>query len=342
MTNCGWRGVWQLATSLGAVFVTAFVLNLAMGSQAAWAQTTASSTIHGLVSDESGAALPGVTVIIKSPGLQVGQVSKVTEPDGSYRFGNLTVGTYRVAFELAGFKTLVRDDVRLPVGFVARIDAVLEVGGIEETVTVSGAAPVVDLTTTTTSVNLSRDTIESVPAGRGYQHLFAMTPGVTTEGSPDIGDSAVASRSNIQSYGATAQAKIEVEGINVSVGNSSATYLTTFSFEEIQIRTSGNDAEVSAPGISMVSVLKSGSNQFHGTYRLGYEGSGFESDNITPELQAQGLSATVPLRYYYDTPRISEDASSGTGCGSTQGITNSHGSIAPLGSQRDQGLMGSI
>ena len=305
MTIFGWRGAWKEVPVFPAVFVMAFVVNLAIGSQTAWAQTTASSTIHGLATDASGAALPGVTVTLTSPALQLPQVTKVTEPDGSYRFGDLPVGSYRVAFELVGFKTLVRDEVRLPIGFVARIDAVLEVGGIEETVTVSGAAPVVDLTTTTTSVNLTRDTIETVPAGRGYQHLFAMTPGVTTEGSPDIGDSAVASRSNIQSYGATAQAKIEVEGINVSVGNSSATYLTTFSFEEIQIRTLGNDAEVSAPGISMVSVLKSGSNQFHGTYRLGYEGSGFESDNITPELQAQGLSATVPLRYYYEVLRRS-------------------------------------
>jgi hypothetical protein len=284
-----------------ACFAALYVMLLVLtGSHVVWGQTASSSTIHGTVSDESGAALPGVTVTITSPALQVGLTSKVTEPDGTYRFGDLPVGTYKVTFELTGFKTFVRDEVRLPIGFVARIDAEMPIGNLEETITVSGAAPVVDLTTTTTSVNLTRDTLEAVPSGRGYQHLFAMTPGVTTSGSPDIGDSALASRSNIQSYGATAQAKIEVEGINISAGMSASAYLTTFSFEEIQIRTSGNDAEVSAPGISMVSVLKSGSNQFHGTYRLGYEGAAFESDNMTPKLRAQGLSASVPLRYYYE------------------------------------------
>ena len=258
------------------------------------------STIHGAVSDESGAALPGVTVTLTSQALQVGRVTRVTEPDGTYRFGDLPVGTYRIAFELPGFKTFIRDEVRLLVGFVSRIDATLAIGGIEETVTVSGQSPVVDQTTTTTSVNITRDTLETVPTGRGYQHLFAMMPGVTTAGSPDIGDSALASRSAIQSYGAAGTSKIEVEGINISVGESSPVYFTSFSFEEIQVKTSGNDAEVSTPGISMVSVLKSGSNQFHGSYRVAYEDSGFESDNMTPALRAQGLSATAPLKYYYE------------------------------------------
>ena len=290
-------GVGQAGFSL-AVTVACTVLSIAIVSQPVWAQTV--STIHGAVSDESGAALPGVTVTLTSEALQVGRVTRVTEPDGTYRFGDLSVGTYRIAFELAGFKTFIRDEVRLLVGFVSRIDATLAIGGIEETVTVSGQSPVVDQTTTTTSVNITRDTLETVPNGRGYQHLFAMMPGVTTAGSPDIGDSALASRSAIQSYGAAATSKIEVEGINISVGESSPVYFTSFSFEEIQVKTSGNDAEVSTPGISMVSVLKSGSNQFHGSYRVSYENRGFESDNMTPALRAQGLSATAPLKYYYE------------------------------------------
>lgn len=289
-------GVRRYAVS----FLVVTVACILAAATPAWAQTGSLSTIHGTVSDESGAALPGVTVTITSPAMQVGQATKVTEPDGTYRFGDLPVGTYKMTFELAGFKTLVRDEVRLPVGFVARIDTTLGIGGIEETVTVSGQSPVVDQTTTTTSVNLTRDALETVPNGRGYQHLFAMMPGVTTAGSPDIGDSALASRSPIQSYGASATSKIEVEGINISVGESSPVYFTSFSFEEIQVKTSGTDAEVSTPGISMVSVLKSGSNQFHGSYRVSYEGSGFESDNMTPKLRAQGLTATAPLKYYYE------------------------------------------
>jgi hypothetical protein len=158
----------------------------------------------------------------------------------------------------------------------------------------------VDLTSTTTSVNLTRDTLETIPAGRGYQHLFAMTPGVTTGGAPDVGDSSLASRNPIQSYGVASTAKMDVEGMNISIGESSGVYFQTYSFEEIQIKTSGNDAEVSTPGISMVSVLKSGSNQFHGSYVGAFQRPQFESSNLTDRLRAQGLSATSPLRYYYE------------------------------------------
>jgi hypothetical protein len=269
-------------------------------SAPAWAQSGSLGTIHGTASDESGAALPGVTVTLTSPALQVGKQSTTTAPDGTYRFGDLPVGTYKVAFELSGFKTIVRDELRLPVGFVARVDATMAIGGLEETITVSGQSPVVDLTTTTTSVNISRDTLETVPAGHGYQHLFAMTPGITTGGAPDVGDSSLASRNPIQSYGVAATARMDVEGMNISIGESSGVYFTTFSFEEVQIKTSGNDAEVSTPGVSMVSVLKSGSNQFHGAYSAAFQRPEFEGSNMTPRLRAQGLSATSPLRYYYE------------------------------------------
>lgn len=284
---------------IAAVLLALVVLGMTAGAPV-WAQTGALATIHGTVTDTSSAALPGVTVTITSQALQVGRATALTEPDGTYRFGDLPVGTYKITFELSGFRTFVRDEVRLPVGFVARIDATMAIGGVEETITVSGQSPVVDQTTTTTSVNLTRDTLDSVPVGRGFQFLFAMTPGVTTAGAPDVGDSALASRSNVQSYGGSGTSTIEVEGMNISSGESSAVYFTNFAFEEVQIKTSGNDAEVSTPGISMVSVLKSGSNQFHGTYTGAYEGAGFESSNLTPKLRSQGITAAAPLRYYYE------------------------------------------
>jgi hypothetical protein len=293
LRNTG-RGRRALLVSIAIMAV------LCRTSAADAAQSASAATIHGTVSDESGAALPGVTATLTSPALQVGRQTTVTGPDGTYRFGDLPVGTYRLSFELAGFKTFVRDELRLPIGFVARVDAAMAIGGIEESVTVSGASPVVDLTTTTTSVNLTRDTLETIPAGRGYQHLFAMTPGVTTGGAPDVGDSSLASRNPIQSYGVAATAKMDVEGMNISVGESSGVYFQTYSFEEIQIKTSGNDAEVSTPGISMVSVLKSGSNQFHGSYVFAFQRPQFESSNMNDKLRAQELSETSPLRYYYE------------------------------------------
>jgi outer membrane receptor protein involved in Fe transport len=264
----------------------------------AWPQS-AGSTIHGTVKDESGAAMPGVSVTIVSPALQVGQMVGISEADGTYRFGELPAGTYTIRFELPGFKAFVLDEFRLTIGFVARVDATMAVGGLEESITVTGASPVVDLTSTTTSVNLTSETLESIPIGRGLQQVLAMTPGVTTN-RVDVGDSWMGVRAAAENYGQSANVKIQVDGIDVADGTSSGVYLTNLTLEEAQIRTSGNDAEVSVPGVSMVAVIKSGSNQFRGTYMFSVERPELQSSNLNDRLKAQGLSDTEPLRHLYD------------------------------------------
>src|SRR4051794_17739676 len=97
-----------------------------------------SASIIGIVTDESGAILPGVTVTASSPSLQVQQVSDVTNTRGEYRLSPLPVGTYQVEYGLSGFQSMRREGIRLTVGFVAKLDIVLKVGSLEETVTVSG------------------------------------------------------------------------------------------------------------------------------------------------------------------------------------------------------------
>jgi hypothetical protein len=271
-------------------------------SSPAWAQSVASGSLHGTVTDATAAALPGVTATLTSPALQVPQLVAVTDQNGNYRFTDLPAGTYRVAFELTGFATLVRDQLRITVGFVAAIDVTLALAGVEQTVTVSGNSPVVDTTTTSTGTTLTREVLESVPRGGGLEDVFVMTPGVTTQGAPDVGDSNLASRQNIQAFGVANIPTLKVEGINTtdSGGDSSGSYITSYAFAEVGLKTSGNDAEISTPGISMVAVLKSGGNDFHGAYQGSFERPGLQSNNITPELKAQGLSFTQPLSNYYD------------------------------------------
>jgi hypothetical protein len=280
------------------LFATAITLALILSAPPAWAQS-ALSTIHGTVKDEQGAAMPGVTVTISSPALQVGQIVVTSEADGNYRVGELPAGLYRIAFELAGFKSYVLSDFRLTIGFVARVDATMAVGGLEESITVTGASPVVDMTSTTTSVNLTQETLESVPVGRGLQQLFAMTPGVTTN-RVDVGDSWMGVRAAAENYGQSANVKIQLDGIDIADGTSSGVYMTSLTLEEAQIRTSGNDAEVSVPGVSMVAVIKSGSNNFHGSYMGSLERPELQGSNLSDELQAQGLSETQPLKHLYD------------------------------------------
>ena len=131
---------------------------LAMAAPAAGQATQAA--IIGVVADSSGAILPGVTVTATGPALQVPQVDTVTNDRGEYRLSPLPIGTYIVTYELPGFQTVRREGVRLSVGFVATLDQVMSLGTVSETVTVSGASPLVDVTNPATSVDLSSEGLE--------------------------------------------------------------------------------------------------------------------------------------------------------------------------------------
>src|SRR5206468_11987522 len=113
------------------------------GVSAAVAQSVSSGTIEGTVKDESNAVLPGVTVTATSPQLQVGVLTQVSDSAGNYKFVDLPAGTYRLKAEIQGFSTSVREDLRLTVGFNARVDLTLKLGAMEESVTVTGQSPVV-------------------------------------------------------------------------------------------------------------------------------------------------------------------------------------------------------
>lgn len=130
------RTGWVMASALALTVLAAPI---------AWGQSSQSASIQGRVTDETGAALPGVTVTVTSRALQVPQLTATTDTSGLYRFIDLPLGTYRVTYELVGFQIFVRDELRLNAGFAAKLDAVLKVGALEETVTVSGEGPVIDL-----------------------------------------------------------------------------------------------------------------------------------------------------------------------------------------------------
>jgi carboxypeptidase family protein len=283
-------------------FLGVLVLTFNTIASTTWAQTVASGTIHGTVKDESGGTLPGVTVTLTSPVLQVGHLVMVTDSAGDYRFPNLPAGTYGAAFELTGFARVIREELRLTVGFVALVDVQMKVGRVEESVTVSGQSPVVDTTQTGAAVTLTKEALDSTPRGGGLADVYVMSPGVTTAGAPDVGDSNLASNKSVQSYGLAANPKLEVEGINITDSGStaSASYTTAFPYGEMLIKASGNDPEVSTPGILLVAQLKSGGNTFHGTYQGAFETPQLQSSNLTPQLQAQGLSFTNPIKHYYD------------------------------------------
>jgi hypothetical protein len=293
MTTLAFGRRWLI---LGA---TAWLLFACFGS--AIAQSVGSGTIEGTVRDESNAILPGVTLTISSPQLLAKEVTQVTDSAGDYKFVDLPPGTYRLKAELSGFSTFIREDLRLTVGFTARVDLSLKVGAMAESITVSGQSPVVDITSTTASVAFTKEILDAVPRGHDLQNVFAMAPGVT-QAVADVGGSTMAQRQNLSSYGVASQPKLQVEGMNITMGadQNTAIYFNDSTLEEVQIKSSGNDAEVSVPGISMVAVMKSGGNTFHGAYSAASESPKLQSSNLTDALRAQNLTATTPLKSFYD------------------------------------------
>ena len=160
---------WWWTTGL----LIAVILASAPGASA---QTVRNGSIAGSVKDDTGASLPGVTVTVTSPALQVAQLTRVSDDKGEYQFVDLPLGTYRMAFELSGFTKLVREGITLTTGFAARVDASLRIATMEETVTVSGASPVVDVTNTRGGATLTNELLETIPNNRTYNDIMALTP----------------------------------------------------------------------------------------------------------------------------------------------------------------------
>ena len=139
----------------------------------------AQASIAGVVRDTSGAVLPGVTVEAASPALIEKVRSVVTDGTGQYKVVDLRPGTYSVAFTLPGFNALKREGIELAGSFTATVNADLRVGAVEETVTVTGDAPIVDIQSVTQQRVLGKDILDSIPAGRNHANFALLIPGMT-------------------------------------------------------------------------------------------------------------------------------------------------------------------
>jgi hypothetical protein len=262
-----------------------------VGLPASTATAQQDAGIIGLVTDEGGAVLPGVTVTARSPALQVPSVIAVTDQRGQYRITPLPIGIYELEYALAGFQTVRREGIRLTVGFTASIDIALKVGSIEETVTVTAAAPVVDVKSTTTSTQFTHETIELIPTSRnGIVSLLAQAPGVRTL--RDIGGSTLNQVPTYRVFGQAGEPFSTLEGVQTSSLRGSggqANYWDYSALEEAQINTIGNGSDVPSRGVNLNAIVKSGGNDFHGSGQLNGTSSRFESDNLDTALTAQGV-----------------------------------------------------
>ena len=268
------------------VRVSAFALILVLACTASSFAQVSTGTLTGRAMDASGALIPGVEVTITSPAMIGGARSGVTDEQGAYRFTLLAIGVYRVSFALQGFKTLNIEGVDVTVGTTRTVNGTMEVSTVAEEVTVTSQAPTIDLEAATVGVNWDLQKFENIPYGRSLRSLTSLLPGFRVT-SYDVGGTGMGSGTSLSgnAYGYSGGNYQTFDGMPQG-----AHYSDLGSYEEVQIVAAAKGAEAPNPGAYINLVVKSGGNSFHGTLLADYEGSRFQSSNVTRELLGRGYA----------------------------------------------------
>jgi hypothetical protein len=240
--------------------------------------------INGTVTDNTGAVLPGVTVTASSPALIQPQV-QVTGADGGYRFLALPPGVYAIDFELTGFNQVKRQDIRVVINQTLTVDMQLQVATLQETVTVTGASPIVDTSTTAMGTNFTKELLTEIPNARDVWAAMSQAPGIQMTAF-DVGGSNTGNQSGYRSYGFDTQNQTRVEGIDTTEGTAAnAGYFDFGSFEEFQVGGAGADSGAFAGGAVLSISVKSGGDRFTGTWYSDFISEGQVADNVPDYLQ---------------------------------------------------------
>ena len=252
----------------------------------------AQSAFTGVVKDTSGAVLPGVTVEAASDALIEKTRSVITGADGGYRLVDLRPGTYSLTFSLEGFSSVKRDAIALSSDFTMTINTDLKVGALEETLTVTGSAPTVDVQSTTKSQVLNRETLDAIPTGRTIQGMGQLITGVSLN-QPDIGGSKAMQQTYMSAHGAGAsQTTVQVDGLMVNgldVDGAVQSYFNSSMSQEMVYTTSGASADVSGGGVRLNQIPRDGGNIVSGSLFLGYQNESFQGNNVSDDLIKRGV-----------------------------------------------------
>jgi hypothetical protein len=264
-------------------------------------------TIAGVVKDVSGAVLPGVTVEVASPALIEKIRTAATDGAGQYAVIDLPPGTYSVTFTLTGFGGVKRDGVDVLANFTASVNAELKVGAVAETVTVTGESPLIDVQGTITNRAVTPDVIKAIPNGGTMYQLAAMMPGVFISGGQDVGGSSGSPvGAQLSTHGGPGSDEVQLlDGVrigNMMGGSRTQQTLSPLLYDEVDVQLSGQAGDAVSLGVTSNSIPRSGGNTFAGTILTNGSGPGgdLQSSNLTPRLEALGLTATSGLRSLYD------------------------------------------
>jgi hypothetical protein len=262
----------------------------------------AQGTLTGTVRDESGAVLPGVTVEAASPTLIEKVRTAVTDGAGQYRITGLNPGTYTLTFRLTGFNVVRREGIELSGTATLTIPVEMRLGALEETITVTGETPVVDVQTAQRETVLNADVVAAVPGNRSVGTLLNAVPGLT------VNDGALAASPTMTFFAARGgpinEGRMAINGMTVAApfnGGGVSTYiLDSVNVDEVAVSVAGGLGESDIGGPVMNLVPRSGGNQFRGQGFINNAGDWSRGDNLTDELRAVGIREAPGIINSYD------------------------------------------
>ena len=272
------------------------------------AQTATTGSIAGVAKDASGGVLPGVTVETSSPALIEKTRTTVTNERGQYQLTDLRPGEYTVTFTLQGFAAFRREGIVLTSGFTATVDGEMKVGDLQETVTVSGESPMVDVRNVQTQNILRREHLDSLPTNRTLQGYSALTLGMSAGAAGvgvvhDVGGNKGEIAVRLTMHGSLANdGRYWLDGMTTNSADvpQRAFVINQVSAQEVNMTTDGASAEVQTSGVHVNVIPKSGGNNFSSYFSANFTNGDLQGSNLNDELRARGVLAEPKIQKIFD------------------------------------------
>lgn len=281
-------------------------LSLLLMPRASAAQSD--TAIAGVVKDITGAVLPGATVEVSSDALIERTRSAVTDSQGQYKILGLRPGVYSVTFALTGFTVARREGIELRASFTATVNADLRVGSLQETVTVSGSSPTVDVQNVVQQKVLNHEVIDNIPSAKMLHQLTQLIPGAALPLSQqDVGGSTGENTPiGVTIHGSrTMDHTLQIDGLRYNGmdqpgGGANGLHINPGGIQEVSLETGGISAETEMGGIRSNIIPREGGNMYRGFFAAAYADGAIQSDNLSDDLKARGLTAQNAVEKIWD------------------------------------------
>ncbi len=266
---------------------------------------SAQSSIAGSVKDDTGAVLPGVTVEASSPALIEKSRSVISDASGQFKIVDLRPGVYSVVFTLQGFNTFRREGITLTANATATVNGEMKVGSIEESITVTGEAPLVDVQNAGRSQVVNRELLDTVPTGGQVWQVGFTLPGVVQVGRSDVGGAGGIQQTRMSAHGSTiSDTTTELDGMMTNSMHGwaqSSQYWNDAAIQEMAFQTSNVGAESQTGGILLNLIPQQGGNQLKGDIDARtIPGTSFQGNNMTSKLRALGVNTPNKVLRLHD------------------------------------------